>query len=129
MTTLGDEPGVDDEHAPRPRRARRRLALAQIRQYPDSALRLIAHEVTDFDDDLHRLVDRMILLMHDAQGVGLAATQVGVLRRVFVFRHDDEVRAVVNPSDRRARRGDGDRRRGLPLAAGRPRAGRAGDDA
>jgi len=40
--------------------ARRRLALAQIRQYGDPALRLIAHEVDDFDDDLRRLVDRMI---------------------------------------------------------------------
>ncbi len=78
--------------------ARRRLALAQIRQYGDPALRLKAHEVTEFDDDLRRLVDRMIELMHDAQGVGLAATQVGVLRRLFVFEPDEEgPRAVVNP--------------------------------
>lgn len=78
--------------------ARRRLALAQIRQYGDPALRLKAHEVADFDDDLRRLVDRMIDLMHDAQGVGLAATQVGVLRRVFVFEPDQEgPRAIVNP--------------------------------
>jgi peptide deformylase len=54
--------------------------------------------VTEFDDDLARLVDRMMLLMDDAQGIGLAATQIGVLRRIFVFRHDDEVRAVVNPT-------------------------------
>jgi peptide deformylase len=54
--------------------------------------------VTEFDDDLRRLVDRMIALMHDAQGVGLAATQVGVLRRVFVFEPDDQgPRAIVNP--------------------------------
>jgi peptide deformylase len=78
--------------------ARRQLALAQIRQYGDPALRLKAHEVTDFDDDLHRLVDRMVALMHDAQGVGLAATQVGVLRRLFVFEPDEEgPRAIVNP--------------------------------
>ena len=78
--------------------ARRRLALAQIRQYGDPALRLIAHDVDDFDDDLRRLVDRMIVLMHDAQGVGLAATQVGVLRRLFVFEPDEEgPRAIVNP--------------------------------
>jgi peptide deformylase len=78
--------------------ARRRLALAQIRQYGDPALRLIAHEVEDFDDDLRRLVERMTLLMHEAQGVGLAATQVGVLRRLFVFEPDEEgPRAVVNP--------------------------------
>ncbi|MGZ4289302.1 MAG: peptide deformylase [Gaiellaceae bacterium] len=78
--------------------ARRRLALAQIRQYGDPALRLKAHEVSEFDDDLRRLVDRMTALMHDAQGVGLAATQVGVLRRVFVFEPDEEgPRAIVNP--------------------------------
>jgi peptide deformylase len=78
--------------------ARRRLALAQIRQYGDPALRLIAHPVEDFDDDLRRLVDRMIVLMHEAQGVGLAATQVGVLRRLFVFEPDEDgPRAIVNP--------------------------------
>jgi peptide deformylase len=79
--------------------ARRQLALAQIRQYGDPALRLTAHEVVDFDDDLRRLVDRMIALMHDAQGVGLAATQVGVLRRLFVFEPDEDgPRAIVNPA-------------------------------
>ena len=79
--------------------ARKQLALAQIRQYGDPALRLVAHEVTDFDDDLRRLVDRMVALMHDAQGVGLAATQVGVLRRLFVFEPDDDgPRAIVNPT-------------------------------
>jgi peptide deformylase len=78
--------------------ARRRLALAQIRQYGDPALRLKAHEVEDFDDDLRRLVDRMIVLMQEAQGVGLAATQVGVLRRLFVFEPDEDgPRAIVNP--------------------------------
>jgi peptide deformylase len=78
--------------------ARRRLALAQIRQYGDPALRLIAHDVEDFDDDLRRLVDRMTVLMHEAQGVGLAATQVGVLRRLFVFEPDEDgPRAIVNP--------------------------------
>jgi peptide deformylase len=79
--------------------ARRRLALAQIRQYPDSALRLTAHEVADFDDDLRRLAERMISLMHDARGVGLAATQVGVLRRMFVFEPDPEEEpvAIANP--------------------------------
>ena len=79
--------------------ARRRLALAQIRQYPDPVLRMQAREVDAFDDDLGRLVERMTRLMIDANGVGLAATQVGVLRRVFVFRpRDEEVASVVvNP--------------------------------
>jgi peptide deformylase len=78
--------------------ARRRFALSQIRQYGDPALRMRAHEVEDFDEDLSRLVDRMTTLMHEAQGVGLAATQVGVLRRIFVFEPDDQgPRAIVNP--------------------------------
>jgi peptide deformylase len=80
------------------REARRQLALAQIRQYPDPVLRMAARPVEEFDDDLHRLVARMKDLMKDANGVGLAATQVGVLRRVFVFAPDDEqVLVLVNP--------------------------------
>jgi len=78
--------------------ARRQLALAQIRQYGDPVLRMRAHEVSSFDEDLARLVTRMRLLMQDARGVGLAATQVGILQRVFVFqRGEDDVIAVVNP--------------------------------
>jgi peptide deformylase len=78
--------------------ARRRLALAQIRQYPDPALRLRANEVDQFDEALRRLAERMTSLMTDANGVGLAATQVGVLQRIFVFQvGEDEPRALVNP--------------------------------
>ena len=86
--------------------ARRRLALAQIRQYPDPVLRMRAREVDAFDADLARLAERMRGLMKDAAGVGLAATQVGVLQRLFVFQRvaanedegvEEEVVAVVNP--------------------------------
>lgn len=76
---------------------RRRVALAQIRQYGDPVLRLPAREVESFDDDLRRLVARMTALMHDADGVGLAATQIGVLQRVFVFSDDGEEFTLVNP--------------------------------
>ena len=77
--------------------ARKRLALAQIRQYPDPALRMQARAVETIDDELRRLVERMTALMQDANGVGLAATQVGVLQRVFVFQvEEDEPRALVN---------------------------------
>ncbi len=79
------------------REARRLLALSRIRQYGDSVLRMKAREVEGFDDDLERLVERMTALMHEANGVGLAATQVGVLRRLFVFVDDGEDRVVVNP--------------------------------
>jgi peptide deformylase len=81
------------------REARRRLALAQIRQYPDSALRLKANPVDLFDDELRRLTERMKRLMEDARGIGLAGPQVGVLQRVFVFQPNaDDVVAVVNPA-------------------------------
>jgi peptide deformylase len=82
----------------RQREYSRRRALAQIRQYPDAALRMKAREVTEFDDYLLQLVERMIELMRDAQGVGLAATQVGLLQRLFVFELEDQPpRAIVNP--------------------------------
>ena len=80
------------------REARRMLALARIRQYGDSVLRMRAREVEAFDEDLERLVERMTALMHEANGVGLAATQVGVLRRLFVFVDDGEDRVLVNPA-------------------------------
>jgi peptide deformylase len=87
-----------DERRDAEAEARRRVALAQIRQYPDPVLRLRANEIEDFDDELARLAERMTRLMHDAHGVGLAATQVGVLRRLFVFvLAEDEVRALANP--------------------------------
>ena len=80
------------------REARRRVALAQIRQYGDPVLRMRANEVEHFDVDLQRLVERMKSLMEDANGVGLAANQVGVLQRVLVLQvGEDESFALVNP--------------------------------
>jgi peptide deformylase len=79
--------------------ARRRLALAQIRQYPDPVLRMQAREVEEFDGELEKLVERLRHLLREASGLGLAATQIGVLRRVFVFLPDPEQEpvALVNP--------------------------------
>ena len=79
--------------------ARRQLALGQIRRYPDPVLRERAHEVEEFSDDLRALIDRMGRVMEDAHGVGLAATQLGLLRRILVFRADeeDELGVLVNP--------------------------------
>ena len=58
-------------------RARKQIALSQVRQYGDPVLRMQANEVETFDDELARLAERMVAVMHDADGVGLAATQVG----------------------------------------------------
>ncbi|HEY7792500.1 MAG TPA: peptide deformylase [Gaiellaceae bacterium] len=93
-----DELDVDEEaERDAEREARKRLALAQIRQYGDTVLRMQANEVEAFDDELARVAERMLGLMHDAEGVGLAATQVGILRRVFVFSDGDEDHVLVNP--------------------------------
>jgi peptide deformylase len=95
-----DEAGqVRNEELDPQREALRQTALAQIRQYPDPVLRLRAREVEEFDDDLKLLVERMLRLMQDANGVGLAANQVGIIRRVFVFQPDTDTEpvAVVNP--------------------------------
>jgi peptide deformylase len=97
---VADEAGqiITDDELDVQAQARRQLALAQIRQYPDPALRMKAGPVTEFDGALKQLVARMGALMLDARGVGLAATQVGVLQRVFVFASgEDELRAVANP--------------------------------
>ena len=109
MPSVADESGeVRNQKLDPEAEARRRLALAQVRQYPDPVLRMQARDVEDFDDDLASLVERMRHLLHDANGLGLAATQVGVLRRVFLFLPDPEEEAValvnpklVEPSDER----------------------------
>ncbi len=100
-----DQGQVRDVELDAEAQARRRFALAQIRQYPDPVLRMQAKPVEEFDADLARLVERMKALMIDASGVGLAGTQVGVLRRLFVFQYaEDDLRALVNP--RIVERGD-----------------------
>jgi peptide deformylase len=81
------------------REARRRAALALVRQYPDPVLRLKAREVEDLDESVTGLVERMTMLMDEARGVGLAAPQIGILRRVLVYRTAEEEPpvALVNP--------------------------------
>jgi peptide deformylase len=79
---------------------RRRLAaLAQIRQIGDPVLRAPALTITEFDEALADEAERMIAIMHDARGVGLAAPQVGSLRRlVVVMTGEDAPPAVLcNP--------------------------------
>jgi peptide deformylase len=80
-------------------RARRDAALRHVRKFGDPVLRATALPVERFDDDLAAEVQRMGELMHDALGVGLAATQLGVLHRVLVYKAyvEDPVTALVNP--------------------------------
>src|SRR2546421_9859811 len=78
---MSDQGQVKDEKLDAEAEARRRVALAQIRQYPDPVLRMKANDVVEFDGDLTRLIERLEHLLHDANGLGLAATQIGVLRR------------------------------------------------
>jgi peptide deformylase len=97
---MGEVEGqIRNEELDAEREARRRAALALVRQYPDPVLRMKAHDVEDFDDSVTDLVERMTMLMDEARGVGLAAPQLGVLRRVLVYRtvEDESVTALVNP--------------------------------
>jgi peptide deformylase len=87
----------EEAQAEAERLVRKEIALSQIRQYGDPVLRMRADEVEEFDEELRNVSERMIQLMHDAEGVGLAATQVGILRRFFVFTLDGEDRLLVNP--------------------------------
>jgi peptide deformylase len=96
----GEEADETEQKPPDPEReARKLVALAQIRQYPDPVLRMRAREVESFDNELDQLVQRLKAIMEGADGAGLAATQVGVLRRVFVMRvsEDGETVVLVNP--------------------------------
>ena len=80
-------------------RRRRAEAFDRIRQWGDPVLRTPAREVDAFDAHLKRQADEMIALMEAAQGVGLAAPQVGIPNRVLVYRADTGApsRALVNP--------------------------------
>jgi len=98
---LENEAEVD--HSPPPltdeERARRDAALAHVRKFGDPVLRAKARPVEVFDDALRAEVARMGRLMIDSIGIGLAATQVGTLNRVLVYRVQQEspVNALVNP--------------------------------
>lgn len=63
----------------------RAMAIRPILIHPDPRLKTVADPVADIDDELRRLADDMLQTMYDAPGSGLAAPQVGVLRRVFVM--------------------------------------------
>jgi peptide deformylase len=90
-----DAPRLDPEVV-----ARRDSALVHVRKFGDPVLKTRARPVQHFDAALRAEVERMGHLMNDALGIGLAATQVGVLHRLLVYRvqSDAPVAALVNPT-------------------------------
>ena len=112
---------VPTRRSPKPRRRRLKLSTAcptlangeavavaddmydtlSIIRWPDARLKKPCAPIDTFDDDLRRLADRMLDLMRAAKGVGLAAPQVGINRRLFVMNHSGEPgddRVYVNPT-------------------------------
>ena len=89
-----EPPQLDPEIA-----ARRAAALSHVRKFGDPVLRTKARPVDRFDHALRSEIERMGHLMHDSMGVGLAATQVGTVNRVLVYRVQPEgtIAALVNP--------------------------------
>lgn len=72
------------------------VATYPIRTYGDPVLRQVAADVENIDDSIRRLVDDMIDTMYEAPGVGLAAPQVGVQKRIFVYDIGDGPETVLN---------------------------------
>ena len=92
----GDE--IESQLSPEARE-RRRAALAQVRRFGDPVLKSPGTPVTEFDAGLAREIERMVGIMRDGLGIGLAATQLGVMRRLLVFQagFDASPTAVANP--------------------------------
>ena len=80
-------------------RARREAARQDVVKYGDPALRSTARLIDRLDAALVAEAERMGVLMHDAYGIGLAATQLGVMHRLLVYRTEleGEIAALVNP--------------------------------
>ena len=101
---MSEEPTEVAEEDPAPTldpetRARRDAALTLVRKHGDPVLRSRALEIDRFDDALRDEIRRMGQVMNDALGIGLAATQVGLMNRVLVYRveSDGAIAALVNP--------------------------------
>ena len=71
--------------------------VLEIKTFGDPVLKTRASKVKEYDETLHRLSQDMLATMHDREGVGLAANQVGRLRRILVAGVEDEEYVLVNP--------------------------------
>lgn len=100
---MSDEQAIDtdpnEEELHQKLLERREAALAYVVKFGDPVLKSRASPVEEFGAELRAEVERMIQIMQEGMGVGLAATQLGVLRRVLVFQagSDNEPTALVNP--------------------------------
>ena len=74
------------------------MGLRKILTDKDPSLHKVCRPVEKFDGRLHKLLDDMVETMQDAHGVGLAAPQIGILRRVVVVDTGDGVLELVNPT-------------------------------
>jgi len=99
QTALPEETEEPKDRLDPATRARREAALRHVRKYGDPSLRSRARPVEVFDDALADEVKRMGALMDDALGIGLAATQLGVMHRLLVYRVDQDapLGVLVNP--------------------------------
>lgn len=73
------------------------MALRKILTADEPALHKVCHPVTRFDEKLHMLLDDMAETLLDANGVGLAAPQIGIMRRIFVMDTGEEIVELINP--------------------------------
>ena len=73
------------------------MALRRIHTDKEPSLHKVCKPVTDFDKKLHKLLDDMRDTLIDSNGVGLAAPQVGILRRVVLVDVGDEILELINP--------------------------------
>ena len=74
------------------------MGLRKILTDKESALHKVCKPVTSFDRKLHKLLDDMQETLQEANGVGLAAPQVGILRRVVIVDTGEEILELVNPT-------------------------------
>lgn len=74
------------------------MAAYSVRTYGDPVLKQPAREVDEVDGSLARLVDDMVETMYESEGAGLAAPQIGVQKRIFVYDVGEGPRAMVNPT-------------------------------
>ncbi len=73
------------------------MARRNIIKMGDPLLRKISKPVTEYDAKLHQLLDDLADTLHQAEGLGLAAPQVGILKRVCIVEYDDVLYELVNP--------------------------------